>query len=124
VLALGVDLVEVERLEQLLARWGAERLGRLFTPAELRYALSAPRLAAQRLAARFAAKEAFRKAIGRPVPFRELEVVLRQGRPWIVWNGGFYPVSLTHTARYAAAVVATEVTPPPPRPGPSAAPEG
>lgn len=122
-LALGVDLVEVERVEKLLARWGAERLGRLFTPAELRYALSSRR-AAQRLAARFAAKEAFRKAIGRPVPFRELEVVLRQGRPWIVWNGRFYPVSLTHTARYAAAVVAAQVTPPPPRPGPSAAPAG
>lgn len=123
-LAVGLDLVEVERIEALLMRWGPERLGRLFTPAEIRYALSSPRLTAHRLAARFAAKEAFRKAAGWAVPFRELEVTLEGSRPWLVWKNRRYPVSLTHTARYAGAVVAAEVTPFPPRPGASAAPEG
>lgn len=123
-LAVGLDLVEVGRIEALLVRWGPERLGRLFTPAELRYALSSPRLAAHRLATRFAAKEAFRKAAGWAVPFRQIEVAVDGSRPWLVWQDRRYPVSLTHTARYAAAVVVAEVTPFPPRPGPSAAPEG
>ncbi|MCX7750036.1 MAG: 4'-phosphopantetheinyl transferase superfamily protein [Candidatus Bipolaricaulota bacterium] len=109
-------------MRALLVRWGPERLGRLFTERELRYALASPRLAPQRLAARFAAKEAFRKALGRAVPFRELEVVLEGARPCLRWQGRTYPVSLSHTPAYAVAVAA--VTPPPPPPGPSAAPEG
>lgn len=109
-LAVGVDLVEVERISALLARRGAERLGRLFTPAELAYALSAPRLAAQRLAVRFAAKEALRKALGAAIPFREIEVVVNNKRPCLAWQGRLYPVSLTHTARHAAAVVAFDST--------------
>lgn len=111
-LSLGVDLVEVARISALIERYGVPRLGRLFTEAELAYAFSAPRLTAQRLAARFAAKEAFRKATDRPVPFREIEVVLNQERPCLVWQGRCHPVSLTHTARYAAAVVVLESTPP------------
>lgn len=115
-LSLGMDLVEVARISALLERRGAERLRRLFTEAELAYALSSPRLAGQRLAARFAAKEAFRKAIGKFVPFREIEIALEQERPFLVWQGRRHPVSLTHTARYAAAVVVVEPTPPFPPP--------
>jgi len=114
-LALGVDLVEVARISALLDRRGPERLGRLFTQAELSYALSSPPLVAQRLATRFAAKEAFRKAMGRAVPFREIELVLKERRPCLVWQGRLYPVSLTHTARYAAAVVALDPIPNPVR---------
>ncbi len=121
-LALGVDLVEVDRISALVARKGMERLRRLFTAAELAYALSSPPLAAQRLAARFAAKEALRKAIGYAVPFSEIEVVMKDGRPRLLWQGRLYPVSITHTAHYAAAVVALEPTPSPLRSDPSAAP--
>lgn len=112
-LSLGMDLVEVERIAALLERRGAHRLGRLFTEAELAHAFSSPPFAIQRLAARFAAKEAFRKALGRPVPFREIEVALEGGRPCLLWQGRRHPVSLTHTARYAAAVVVIEPAPPP-----------
>ena len=114
-LALGVDLVEVARIASLVERWGLDRLGRLFTAAELDYALSSPRLAAQRLAVRFAAKEAFRKAVGQPVPFADLEVVVENKRPCLVWQGRRHPLSLTHTAHYAAAVVAVEPSCPSPR---------
>lgn len=110
-LALGVDLVEVARIADLVNRRGMARLGRLFTESELAYALSSPRLAAQRLAARFAAKEALRKAIGRAVPFCEIELVVVEQRPRLLWQGRLYPVSITHTARYAAAVVVIETTP-------------
>ncbi|MBC7220164.1 4'-phosphopantetheinyl transferase superfamily protein [Candidatus Bipolaricaulota bacterium] len=116
-LAVGIDLVEVDRVEALLARCGERALARLFAPAEIAYARKGrDPLAAQRFAARFAAKEAFRKALGRPIPFREMEVVMEQKRPHLVWQGRRYPLSLTHTARYAAAVVVVPTPPPlPPR---------
>jgi len=115
-LALGLDLVEVARVEALLGRWGDRALERLYTPQEVAYARAARGpLAAQRLAARFAAKEAFRKALGRPIPFREIEVIQEGERPCLVWQGRSHPLSLTHTARYAAAVVAVEESIPPPQ---------
>ncbi len=116
-LTVGLDLVDVDRVEAFLARWGGRALGRLFTPQEIAYARQAQGpLSVQRLAARFAAKEAFRKAIGHPVPFREVEVVVEENRPFLVWKGRRYPLSLTHTAHYAAAVVVVGPTPPPPPP--------
>jgi holo-[acyl-carrier protein] synthase len=103
---VGIDLVEVPRFQAFLVRRGERALTRLFTPTELAYAEKArPALRAQRLAARFAAKEAFCKALGRPVPFREIEVLSGQNGPRLRWRGQEFPVSLTHTARVAAAVV-------------------
>jgi len=117
VLAVGIDLVEVSRVEALLARRGERALARLFTPAEIAYARKGRGpLAAQRFAARFAAKEAFRKAIGRPLPFREMEVIVDEKRPHLAWQGRRHPLSLTHTARYAAAVVVVATPPPLPPP--------
>lgn len=116
---LGIDLVEVQRFQKFLDRWGETGLLRLFTREEIAYArLANPELAAQRLAARFAAKEAFRKALGRSVPFREIEVVHGENGPYLLWQGRRFPVSLTHTTALAAAVVFM------PSPDPSGAPGG
>ncbi|MBC7093001.1 holo-ACP synthase [Candidatus Bipolaricaulota bacterium] len=125
---VGVDLVEVARIRDLALRRGKRALERLFTPRELAYALAAcPSVRFQRLAARFAAKEAFRKAMDHPVPFREMEVVRENGRPRLRWRGRDYPLTISHTAALAVAVVLVEdVTPPlpSPQPGPSGAPAG
>ena len=60
---LGTDIVEVERFNRFIAEDNQTLLRRLFTADELAYAL--PRkCAAQHLAARFACKEAFVKALG------------------------------------------------------------
>ncbi len=69
---LGIDLIEIERLESALERH--PRLAeRLFTDAELAHAR--PRFRpGTHLAARFAAKEATIKALGEAVPAREIEV--------------------------------------------------
>ncbi|NOX44862.1 MAG: 4'-phosphopantetheinyl transferase superfamily protein, partial [Caldiserica bacterium] len=57
---VGVDVVEVERIRGILARRGERFLCRVFTEREIAYALSARSpLREERLAARFAAKEAF-----------------------------------------------------------------
>jgi len=104
--SVGIDLVEVPRIRQLLERRGERLLVRLFSPGEIEYALRArPPLSYQRLAARFAAKEAFIKALGRPVPFREMEVVSKGSRPYLRWRGNDYPLSLSHTGGFAIALV-------------------
>ena len=64
-IGLGIDLIEIDRVERALER--RPRLAeRLFTPAELVRAQSGQ--TGRHLAARFAAKEAVIKALGRPVP--------------------------------------------------------
>ena len=112
---VGIDLIEVERLERALER----RPGlaqRLFRPGELAYAGSRRR-PAMHLAARFAAKEAAVKALRtRAIPLRDFEVA-GGGRhaPSLRLHGAAadhatrhqieLDLSLTHTATMAAAVV-------------------
>ncbi|MBN2645211.1 MAG: holo-ACP synthase [Desulfuromonadaceae bacterium] len=63
VAGIGTDIVQVDRFEAFLTPTKHAVLERLFTPTELSYALPRKQ-AAQHLAARFAAKEAFLKALG------------------------------------------------------------
>jgi holo-[acyl-carrier protein] synthase len=63
IIGIGVDIVEVERVERLLDRYGERFLRRVFTEAEEAYAARSVRLA-ERLAGRFAVKEAVLKALG------------------------------------------------------------
>jgi holo-[acyl-carrier protein] synthase len=110
---VGIDLLEIERLERALKR--RPRLaGRLFTDAERAYAAARAR-PAQHLAARFCAKEAVAKALGLEAwnP-REVEVVGGPGAPQVRLSGGVaaraaelglaVSVSLTHTRHDAGAV--------------------
>jgi holo-[acyl-carrier protein] synthase len=61
IIGIGIDIVEVSRVKALVRRRTA--LNRIFTPAEMRYCRR-KRYEAESFAARFAAKEAFLKAIG------------------------------------------------------------
>lgn len=109
---IGIDLLEIERLEAALAR--RPRLAeRLFTEAELAYAHARAR-PGRHLAARFCAKEAVAKALGLTSwAFREVEVVATGGAPEVRLSGaaaeragelGVTPVvSLTHTRTTAGA---------------------
>jgi holo-[acyl-carrier protein] synthase len=111
--AVGIDLLEIERLERALER--RPRLAdRLFTDAERDYAASMAR-PGQHLAARFCAKEAVAKALGlEGWSFRDIEVVSRGGPPAVVLHGAVerrarelgvrVRISLTHTRHEAAAV--------------------
>ncbi|GAC1513922.1 MAG: holo-[acyl-carrier-protein] synthase [Gemmatimonadaceae bacterium] len=121
---LGIDLVEIARVERLLAAKGDRALRRLFTAREIAYAASKTRPAIH-LAARLAAKEAAFKALAgtaasRGIGWREVEVSNGpHGPPAIMLHGGAKArahqlgirrvwVSLTHTATTAAAVVVLE----------------
>lgn len=115
VTGVGIDLVEIERLEAALER--TPRLAeRLFTEAERAYAAERAR-PGRHLAARFAAKEATIKALALPdgAPMHEIEIVpgvpptLRlSGRADELADGRRLHVSLTHTDIHASAVVVVE----------------
>ena len=60
----GIDLVEVSRIEQMIERHGIDGLGRIFTEKEIEYAKRFKKNPAERLAGRYAVKEALLKALG------------------------------------------------------------
>jgi len=115
--SIGIDLLEIDRLERALAR--RPRLAeRLFTDAERRYAAARAR-PARHLAARFCAKEAVAKALGlRGWAPRDVEVVAGEDAPRVRLAGAAAAradelgvsvrVSLTHGRDLAAAAAILE----------------
>lgn len=110
--ALGLDLIDVERIRTALARHGEKFVHRICTPEEAAYCLSRPDPALH-LAARFAAKEAVIKCLGGGCGWREIEVVrLDTGAPTVTLSGRAAVraagrtvlVSLTHLHHMAGAV--------------------
>lgn len=111
---VGVDLIEIERIRQALARYEGFR-ERCFTAAERAYCDGKPN-PAQHYAGRFAGKEAVGKALGCGVHFtwREIEIVGRP-KPGVVLTGrtkawaervgaGRIELSMTHSRELAAAI--------------------
>ncbi len=120
IIGVGVDIIEVERIGAALerARTGTRFRERVFTAGEVAYC-GRRRNAAESFAARFAAKEAVMKALGRAFGWREIEVVRDDGPPAIQLHGraaaqaervGIRRIhlSLSHTARLAIAYVVAE----------------
>ncbi len=119
----GVDLIEIERIEKSIERYGARFLHRVYTDREIAYC-QRKRSSAESFAARFAAKEAAAKALGtgisRGITWTELEVRREPGgRPTLTLHGraavmaselGVKAValSLTHTRSTAMAMVVME----------------
>jgi holo-[acyl-carrier protein] synthase len=120
---VGIDLVRVERLEKLLDRWGERFEIRVFTEFERQFC-SGRRNRVSCLALRFAAKEAFVKALGlgmrKPVLWRDIEVRPNAlGKPEITLTPRAleyceekgiccWHLSLTDEGEYGAAVVVIE----------------
>jgi holo-[acyl-carrier protein] synthase len=117
-IGIGIDAVEVDRFRRVLQRT-PRVVERLFSGDELEYARRR-RDPTERLAARFAAKEAVMKALGVGLgafAFRDVEVLSEpSGRPGLRVSGGAarlaeqrgvsgWRLSLTHTASTAEAVV-------------------
>ncbi|HEU5200219.1 MAG TPA: holo-ACP synthase [Ktedonobacterales bacterium] len=115
--AVGADLVEVERITQTVQRFGPRFLQRIFTPEELQESRSRMTW----LAGRFAAKEACAKALGTGIgaqaAWRDMRV-LRQpnGKPELRLSGDAaaraamlgltaFDLSIAHTHQFAMAVV-------------------
>ncbi|MDR7483071.1 MAG: holo-ACP synthase [Armatimonadota bacterium] len=90
IVGVGVDIVEVARIQRAIARWGDGFVRRIYTAREVERAAGAAVLG-PRLAARFAAKEAVMKALGcgwRELAWREIEITNDpQGRPMVHLHG-------------------------------------
>ena len=123
IVGTGIDIAEVPRIAQALARHGDRFLHRVFTEGEIKYCDSKANRV-ERYAARFAAKEAGMKALGTGwsdgLGWRDLEVEnLPSGRPTLRLHGKAaelaeqmgvrnISLSLTHTAQQAMAMVILE----------------
>ena len=123
IVGTGIDIAEVPRIAESIARFGDRFLQRVFTEAERQYCdRKANRV--ERYAARFAAKEAGMKALGTGwnygVRWRDIEVTRKPGnRPTMVFHGKaaefaarlgavHVSLSLSHTAEQAIAHVILE----------------
>ena len=117
--AVGIDIIEIDRVADVIARHGDRFLNRIFTPDEITHC----RGRVPELAARFAAKEAVMKALGtgvRGVGWRDIEVLPnRRGKPLVfLYNRGAarakhielrgLEISLTHSRDFAIASVVGE----------------
>jgi holo-[acyl-carrier protein] synthase len=123
VIGIGVDLVECERIERSLERFGEKFLRRVFTEGEIEYSMSM-KFPARHLAARFAAKEAVSKAfgtgIGKAMGWRNIDIRKKKsGEPFLVFSGPAQElatkrgvasalITLSHTDRHAMACVVLE----------------
>jgi holo-[acyl-carrier protein] synthase len=114
--AVGVDIIEISRIEATLAKFGERFLSRIYTELEIAFC----RGRASELAARFAAKEAVMKAVGtgaRGLAWREIEILPNhRGKPLIYLHGKAaerarkigmegIDVSLSHSREFAIAMV-------------------
>ena len=118
--AVGIDMIEIDRVRSVLQKHPERFIHRVYTPAEAAFC----RGRVPELAARFAAKEAVMKALGtgaRSVAWREIEVLPdRRGKPLVYLYGGAraradhigleaIDISLSHLESFAiAAVVCTQ----------------
>jgi holo-[acyl-carrier protein] synthase len=91
ILGIGIDMVRIARIHRLVTRWGEHFVDRIFTALEKEtcFKRASP---ASALALRFAAKEAFSKAIGlgmrRGIRWRDIEVFHHPtGRPGLKLSG-------------------------------------
>jgi len=115
-LATGIDLIEIERIEQAITRHGQRFLERIFTPRELVECAGSARMLAERFATKEAAAKALGVGIGR-VSWQEIEVIPgTAAEPAIYLHGeaaqlaaeaGFtaWSLSLSHTETQALAIV-------------------
>jgi len=118
IIAHGIDLVDRPRIEQMLKRHGRRFLDRVFTASEQAYA-RANRDKVEKLAGRFAAKEAILKLMGTgwrgKIAWTDIEVTNNPaGQPEVTLSGqvckiaqqlgiSHISVSITHTANFAIA---------------------
>lgn len=123
ILGVGIDIIEVARIQASYEKFGERFLNRILRAGEIAYCLT-HRNPAPFLAARFAAKEAISKAfgtgIGAQLGWQDMEVARREsGEPYVILHGPgeallrarggrIVLISLSHTQQHATAVAVLE----------------
>jgi len=113
--AIGVDIIEIRRIDRAISEWQDAFLKRIYTQAELEKHRNV-----SSMAARFAAKEAVMKALGtgvRGVNWKDIEILTNgEGAPVIRLQGralerskeigiAQFSISMSHSKEYAVAFV-------------------
>ncbi len=113
---VGIDIIEIERIQHTIDRWGDRFLNRVYTRAEIEFC----RGRVPELAVRFAGKESVMKALGtgrRGVSWKDVEILTDRRRAPLVYLHGRarararklgvaeFAVSLSHSRDYAVASV-------------------
>ncbi len=123
ILGVGIDIIDISRVKNIAEEYGDDFISKLFTQNEIEYCESknCPEI---NFGARFAAKEAFLKALGTglrgEIHWKDIEIIHNSmGKPTINLNGhaadsadelgvARVSLSLSHTKEYAVAVVILE----------------
>jgi holo-[acyl-carrier protein] synthase len=121
IVGIGTDIIEVTRIEKAIEKYGEKFLKRIFTDTERNYCEQFNEKKYMHYAARFAAKEAFSKAIGTGITdgFKFSEIGIKNeksGKPVIELFGGLYKqwgdciilVTLSHSDANAMAFLIIE----------------
>lgn len=118
----GVDIIEISRIRKIVELWGKRFLDRIYTDTELQICKGKP----ERLASRFAGKEAVMKALGtgaRGISWREIEITAESsGKPIVNLYGKAQEkagslglerlaISLSDSREYSVAFVVGEMKP-------------
>ncbi len=126
ILGVGIDIIEVARIQASFEKFGERFLNRILHPHEIAYCVS-HRVPGPFLAARFAAKEAISKAfgtgIGAQLGWQDMEIARKpSGEPFVILHergqallkeraAHAVLISLSHTQSHAAAVAVLESRP-------------
>jgi holo-[acyl-carrier protein] synthase len=119
---IGIDIIEIDRIKEAVENYGESFLNKVFTEKELKYCRNRKALKYPELAVRFAAKEAYAKALGtgiagfarnnHGIKWKDMEIVNNShGKPLLSVKGQLYDkahVSLSHSRDYAVASVYIE----------------
>lgn len=121
IIGIGTDIIETSRIQSAIEKYGKRFLNKLFTETEQEYSEQFNDTKFVHYAARFAAKEAFSKAIGTGITqgfkFRDVGVEnLKSGQPIIVLDGEMKEkyghlkvhITLSHSDNYSVAYVILE----------------
>lgn len=123
ILGIGIDLVNIPRIERILKKWGDKFKKKAFSESEIKYSENYEK-SYEHFAANFAVKEAFVKALGKGfsgnIRILDLEVIRDgYGKPHITLHGGAkrstdllgvnsIHTSISHDAEYSIAIVILE----------------
>ena len=111
----GIDIVEIDRIKAAVKQFGKRFLERIYTPHEIEYCTKFNKLRYPELSVRFAAKEAYAKALGtgmRGIYWTNIEVCNdSKGKPFLKIREKTAKkahITLSHSQKYAVASVIIE----------------
>ena len=122
IIGIGTDIIQIHRISESIEKYGTRFLNRIYTETEINYSSGFKEAQALHFAARFAAKEAFSKAIGTGITegFKFKEIGIKNeinGKPEVElfglllerWGNYKTHISLSHTNRDAIAFCVIEI---------------